>query len=317
MTKSEFISLLNNPSKINEESVNSLNELKKSFPYCQISYMLLAKATHDNDSMHANEMLKKAAAYSTHRQVLKKIINSPKDVVEVKSVEKREIKEVIKPIEIKPISKEKKIQPQSSSIIDELKKTLEKSKEVKKEHKIVVKSTIEKSVKEEFSKVKTSEVDIKFEKVVTEKKKPEQSLSNAYLESTEAPESITLGYKVYSSRLGNCFQAKSDLTTEYPFPESINNFIIEAPEIKSQTDIVDEFIEKSPSIKRQNKAFKNEKVIDLSAKSTRKKKSNSTETLAKLYASQGNKLKAKKIYQELILKNPEKRSYFAVLIEKL
>ena len=31
MTKSEFISLLENPSKINEESVNSLKDLKKSF----------------------------------------------------------------------------------------------------------------------------------------------------------------------------------------------------------------------------------------------------------------------------------------------
>ena len=42
-----------------------------------------------------------------------------------------------------------------------------------------------------------------------------------------------------------------------------------------------------------------------------------TETLANVYANQGNIEKAKSIYNQLILNNPEKKTYFASLLKKL
>jgi tetratricopeptide (TPR) repeat protein len=42
-----------------------------------------------------------------------------------------------------------------------------------------------------------------------------------------------------------------------------------------------------------------------------------TETMAKIYAKQGNKEKAIKIYQRLMMDNPKKSVYFANQIEKL
>ncbi|MCS7073296.1 MAG: hypothetical protein NZ108_02400, partial [Bacteroidia bacterium] len=42
-----------------------------------------------------------------------------------------------------------------------------------------------------------------------------------------------------------------------------------------------------------------------------------TETLAEIHASQGNYAKAKKIYQKLMLKYPEKKAYFEAQIQKL
>jgi TolA-binding protein len=42
-----------------------------------------------------------------------------------------------------------------------------------------------------------------------------------------------------------------------------------------------------------------------------------TETLADIYATQGHKDKAIEIYEQLILKYPEKHIYFAAQIERL
>jgi hypothetical protein len=58
-------------------------------------------------------------------------------------------------------------------------------------------------------------------------------------------------------------------------------------------------------------------VADLAEKSVDKEGIIVTETLAKITAKQGDLEKAIWMYQQLILKNPEKSDYFAVEIEKL
>ena len=58
-------------------------------------------------------------------------------------------------------------------------------------------------------------------------------------------------------------------------------------------------------------------VADLAEKSVDKESIIVTETLAKITAKQGDVAKAIWMYQQLILKNPEKSDYFAHEIEKL
>lgn len=58
-------------------------------------------------------------------------------------------------------------------------------------------------------------------------------------------------------------------------------------------------------------------VDDLAQKSIESDLSMVTETLAKITALQGDKDKAERMYQQLILKNPEKSDYFAQQIENL
>ena len=55
----------------------------------------------------------------------------------------------------------------------------------------------------------------------------------------------------------------------------------------------------------------------MARKSVEDKGSYVTETLAEIYAKQGNVKKAKEIYQQLSLKYPEKKIYFASRIEEL
>jgi len=80
------------------------------------------------------------------------------------------------------------------------------------------------------------------------------------------------------------------------------------------TDPIARFIEEGPRIKI-DKNYGNDS--DMSAESTIDEHEIVTETLATIYAEQGSKAKAVEIYNHLILKYPEKSSYFATQIELL
>ena len=84
---------------------------------------------------------------------------------------------------------------------------------------------------------------------------------------------------------------------------------------KSQSDIIDKFIKESPSIKYQRQEEGSGE--DLSENSGEWDTNLASEYLAEIYLNQGNKKRAIQIYEALILKYPEKKSYFADLISKI
>jgi hypothetical protein len=83
----------------------------------------------------------------------------------------------------------------------------------------------------------------------------------------------------------------------------------------SAQELIDRFIEQEPSIKRN--AVQDIAPGDLARESSQERDDMVTETLAKIYAKQGNRGKAIKIYQKLGLLFPEKRDYFAARIAEL
>ncbi len=84
----------------------------------------------------------------------------------------------------------------------------------------------------------------------------------------------------------------------------------------NKEEIINTFIEKNPSIST-NKLKKTESLEDLAASSTQWNDELATESLAEIYLAQGHKKKAVKIYEALQLKFPDKKTYFAGLIDKL
>ena len=84
---------------------------------------------------------------------------------------------------------------------------------------------------------------------------------------------------------------------------------------KSKSNIIDQFISKEPSISRSAKGeFYN--PVEKAKKSIVEQEDIVSETLASIYIDQGLFEKAITMYEKLILKFPEKSSYFAALIEK-
>jgi hypothetical protein len=77
--------------------------------------------------------------------------------------------------------------------------------------------------------------------------------------------------------------------------------------------LIEKFIQESPSINKDSDAPKG----DLASKSTKWNKELASEHLAEIYLKQGNKTRAIDIYKALSLKFPEKKDYFAALIDQI
>jgi hypothetical protein len=85
---------------------------------------------------------------------------------------------------------------------------------------------------------------------------------------------------------------------------------------KLQADLIDRFIETNPRIEPV-KVKPEHPQEDIAAKYTEVSGELVTETLAKIYVTQGYYSRAIDIYEKLSLKFPEKSSYFASQIEKV
>lgn len=83
---------------------------------------------------------------------------------------------------------------------------------------------------------------------------------------------------------------------------------------RSKNEIIDRFIQNEPSIKRPNTGFYD--AVEVAKESVVDKENIVSETLANIYMDQGLYEKAVSIYEKLILKFPEKSTYFAPLVEK-
>ncbi|WP_242918991.1 hypothetical protein [Pontibacter liquoris] len=140
-----------------------------------------------------------------------------------------------------------------------------------------------------------------------------------------------LGYGMASSRMGEALQLKDDITPPRPLgfhPELILEYskthelekATPASEdvLVQQLDIIDQFLKLNPRLKALNNIkLRSEPQEDLSLRNSKIKKGIASESLANIFLQQGKIKKAIKIYEQLILKNPEKKSYFAEQIEKL
>ncbi len=279
MNRQQFISYIKSPEKLNEESAVKLDELVKEYPYCQTADILFALNLYKENHIKFNDQLKIASAYASDRKILKRLVNSIREIDQPDIHPKKPTTKILS--EAKSYVTEKQIEADKTDI-SELINLLTQEVNL-----IQIKSS------GELSNQETEELNNLIDKLTS-------LLDQVY----SSPESEINEKLTFSSSV-----------SEYSFdhlevlPEKESNKL-------TKNKLIDKFIREEPKIAPVSKSSFFDPV-DFAKQSLIDNDTVVSETLAEIYYSQGNLSKAFKIYKKLSLENPEKSSYFAAQIEKI
>lgn len=311
MRTEELLKYINNPALLNKDSVPELQKLVHDFPYFQAGHLLLCMASKKWDPSVYQQSLKKTAIVATNRNHLYKLIHQLESSEEVAKEEKSSLAEnvkqelnILKSAEVvieeavseKEIINEPETKPKENLVKEEKVKTISDEKAVELEiKKSLVNSFVEKEI------LKTNEA-LKPEKII------------------EKPDNFNDWLQFLKKNNG---QAYSDIEIEVnkeKFRTAEKNKEKQKDVLKDKEkkkSLIDKIIESNPGVIRQKEEQKFFKSDFKAKESLVENEHLVTETLAKIYALQGNINKAIRSYEILSLKFPQKSAYFASLIQKL
>ena len=273
MNVSDFTSLINNPNAVNEKQTLALEKIVAEFPYFQSARALRLKGLYNQDSFRYNYDLKTTAAYTTERSVLFDLITSDYFLA------------INKDAYLENVEKIKAIEVVSIEVISENSASNVRSN--------ALEESILTSIKQFNSVEIATEIQNDFE-ITAQKLEIGKPLIFSKNEKHSFQEWLQL------SKINPIDRTESD------FSEKTNQEL-EAEKNKKLT-LIDKFIEENPKIPPLSK---DAIVKDFSVPIDEDKSYLMTETLAKVYLEQKKYQKAIQAYEILILKYPEKSSFFA------
>ena len=273
MNVSDFTSLINNPNAVNEKQTLALEKIVAEFPYFQSARALRLKGLYNQDSFRYNYDLKTTAAYTTERSVLFDLITSDYFLAINKDAYLENVEKIkaIEVVSIEVISENSASNVRSNALEESILTSIKQSKSVE----------IATEIKNDFE--------------ITAQK-------------------LEIGKPlIFSKNEKHSFQEWLQLSKINPIDRTENDFSektkqeLEAEKNKKLT-LINKFIEENPKIPPLSK----EAIIkDFSVPIDEDKSYLMTETLAKVYLEQKKYQKAIQAYEILILKYPEKSSFFA------
>ncbi len=308
MNKSHFIDFVENPSRIREKDADILAELARNYPYSSLVHTLLAKAHAGTPK--AKESLASAALHIPDRRVLKEVMENaclqnaarhaegaPAPPQDTNAAEKLRPALVSAPTaagnpsrsfsEVNQPEKAHSLPPapakSKENVFDELQENLKKLQEQRNRF------NHEEEQKETFSEDNPSAPKLE----TTPREETEDEIKEIPVQQLpERLQEIVLNREV----------------------QEIND-----PKRIEQINLIDSFIEKSSFIARRYRSLNEEEnpQNDLTDSYQFAPQDLVTENLAKIMVRQGKTDKAIDIYEKLVLKNPQKKAYFATCIEKL
>jgi len=287
MQKSEFIKIIKRVEVAPYSNFEELNSLAKQYPYSSTLHVIKALAAKEEDRIEQNSSLEIAAVYIQDRSKLY-------DYTVRKSIDHK-IKEFSDSADEDKINKK----AQESEKIDD--------PNLKIENLDIASS---KDQTEENSKNPISRQPLE-----------EQIMHEAvmHLGELEAERSLS-ELPEEQPGLGNQDAEPEKLSTSKDKPESFGSWLLNIDKNKGETtaeidrSLIDKFIQESPQISPVKAAFFSPSQVG--KMSLMEDETFVTETLANIYEKQGDYKKAARAYKNLMLKYPEKSSYFAALQKK-
>jgi tetratricopeptide (TPR) repeat protein len=288
MNVAEYTNLINKPDAVNDKQTEALGKIIQEFPYFQSARALYLKGLYNQNSFKYNYALKIAAAHTTDRSVLFDFITSDTFTTIQKGLYEQKAAEI-------------------------LDITVAESEVVSDDPKLTVReNTVEQSILTSIKEASSTVIENKEEdKIVTD------VIQNDASPELDVQEKLEIGKPLaFSLTERHSFQEWLQLSKFQP----INREIVENPLEKEKSSevnfekqkknvLIDKFIETNPKISPVKKDSDIPTIFF--EPSNADNSSLMTETLARVYLEQKKYQKAIQAYEILILKYPEKSSFFA------
>ena len=311
MKANDLSRYIEDPSVMGPADVPELSRLTREFPYFQAAHMLLTLAAKRFDAGAYQHSLRKTAIVATNRARLFELISRFEEV----------------PAMAGSVPPKTELQPEPAKLKDNAG--------------VLLKVVEHESEKAEAAEVKPAEQKAPAEEPALEKLEPEISrqvvtsfvekevLNTPALHKPQAPVSPPESVQPVSFGDWLSYLKKNNGQPYEQIEEAVKvdkikqaaqaeeKAAAEAERKSRKKALIDQIIEKNPGHIR---AREDAKFFTPESKARESLLDNEhlvTETLARIYALQGNTAKAIRAYQILSLKNPQKSAYFAGLIQKL
>ena len=324
MNSTNIIAYIDQPANMDKSALPVLKSLIDEFPYCQTFHLLNAKAQHNTNEIMFDTTLRQTAAYAANRKVLyyliheqkaKTILPSPEPTAESNA----NALDVISNAEMETIAAvEPPLENISISPIDVTEEKITNTEIIS-----ATNSETDITIKEEILPEETQNNDGTFSFTEWLQKKSKNQIVNPSLTSnlSESKPQIKLDT---SEQIQSLIQDEiGELILGNVFSEGYfasDAALAKKPIVGNQKQeaLIESFIQSEhPKVIKVNK---DEKVINLENKAKKSAIDSQipvSETLAAIYVKQKLFNKGIEAYEKLSLKYPEKKAYFASLIEEI
>lgn len=312
MNPIQLLGIIQNAQHLDKDDVSELLKLQETFPYFQIPKVLLAKFEFNKSGGNENEILPWAAIASPDRAWLKKLIETNLLFEEQSKALTNRLNEL----------EEKKKSEESRNFIDDLEGHL--IPETKKVTSTKDLTATLKKLGEDLAQSKLKALE-KLDGLSKKTENKNSPIEVSVPVDTEEPvkeieKEIISELKPEETREEDPVRPKRRNHHKDELIESIRRKekkeILDKKKLE-QIDIIKAFSKKEIKLATLKEIEEIQKQDDLSEKSTKLNPSLITESYARILTRQGKKDRAKEIYKKLMVKFPDKNTYFADLIKEL